>query len=231
MLKRNSFKLKLGVSDAAMRSIVRCTSTAQLPHLPHLPTSPSRPRPRWPPCLHRQPVDPPPKSYNGFTVSSLRYPEPQPSPLSKAVPKLTKLQTYTSPPRTYNDVATSLAAIPSLSPRTRVYTHENGQSELLLQLSGTLPAVFRGQPFNVPITIWVPHEYPANPPTAFITPPQDLAVRPGNYVDPSGKCYHPYLANWAKYSEVWFRWIKIRRERQELTVPEIQHPRPLRCST
>ena len=80
--------------------------------------------------------------------------------------------------------------------------HENGQSELLVQLLGTLPVIFRGSTYNIPISIWVPHQYPSQPPIAFITPAKDMMIRPGNHVDLAGRCYHPYLANWIHYSDV-----------------------------
>ncbi|KAI5793130.1 tumor susceptibility protein [Geopyxis carbonaria] len=106
---------------------------------------------------------------------------------------------YIDPQRTYADVATTLEAIPTLSPRTSVYTHENGSSELLLHVFGLLPAIFRGSDFNVPVSIWIPHHYPRAAPMVFVTPPKEMAIRAGNHVDPSGKCYHPYLANWINY--------------------------------
>lgn len=80
--------------------------------------------------------------------------------------------------------------------------HEDGRPQLLIHLSGTLPVVFRGATYNIPLTIWLPHEYPKKPPIVFVTPAKDMLIRPGNHVDPSGRCYHPYLANWVNYSDV-----------------------------
>ncbi|PUU74511.1 UEV domain-domain-containing protein [Tuber borchii] len=108
---------------------------------------------------------------------------------------------YADTQRTYNDVATALFNTPSLSPRTEVYTHEDGRPELLLHLYGTIPVLFRGATYNIPLTIWLPHTYPRQPPMAFVTPAKDMLIRPGNHVDPSGRCYHPYLANWVNYSD------------------------------
>ncbi|KAL0639107.1 Suppressor protein stp22 of temperature-sensitive alpha-factor receptor and arginine permease [Maublancomyces gigas] len=103
---------------------------------------------------------------------------------------------------TYRNVAATLYQFPTLSPRTEVYTHEDGRPQLLIHLSGTLPVVFRGATYNIPLTIWLPHEYPKKPPMVFVTPAKDMLIRPGNHVDPSGRCYHPYLANWVNYSDV-----------------------------
>jgi ESCRT-I complex subunit TSG101 len=80
--------------------------------------------------------------------------------------------------------------------------YENGKSALLLQLSGTLPAVFRGTTYRFPITLWVPHRYPLEAPLVYVTPVEGMVVRPGQHVDPQGKIYHPYLVGWAEYWSV-----------------------------
>ncbi|KAH7380551.1 UEV domain-containing protein [Phaeosphaeria sp. MPI-PUGE-AT-0046c] len=101
--------------------------------------------------------------------------------------------------RTYHDAAEALSNYPSLSPRTEVYTYENGTSALLLLLRGTLPVTFRGSTYGFPVAIWVPHAYPREPPLVYITPSQDMVVRPGQHVSGDGRVYHPYLAQWAQY--------------------------------
>ncbi|KAL5354993.1 UEV domain-containing protein [Aspergillus floccosus] len=111
-------------------------------------------------------------------------------------------QTYQDPNRTYSDVANVLAQYPSLSPRTEVYTYENGFSALLLQLSGTVPVLFRGMTYKFPITLWIPNTYPRDPPLVYVTPTQDMAVRVGQHVTLEGRVYHHYLAHWA---EAWER--------------------------
>ncbi|KAF8472074.1 UEV domain-containing protein [Kalaharituber pfeilii] len=106
---------------------------------------------------------------------------------------------YTDPRRTYSDVIQALRVIPTLSPRTDVYTHENGRSQLLLCLYGTLPAKFRGAVYNIPVLLWIPYQYPLQPPITFVNPSRDMLIRPGNHVDGNGRCYHPYLSGWESY--------------------------------
>lgn len=36
----------------------------------------------------------------------------------------------------------------------------------------------------------------------YVTPAEGMAVRAGQYVDPQGKVYHPYLAGWSGSVEV-----------------------------
>ncbi|KAJ4985025.1 UEV domain-containing protein [Stagonosporopsis vannaccii] len=106
---------------------------------------------------------------------------------------------YTDVNRTYHDATEALSHYPSLSVRTDVYTYENGASNLLLNLSGTLPVTFRGATYGFPVAVWVPYAYPREPPIVYVKPGQDMLVRPGQHVSGDGRVYHPYLAQWAKY--------------------------------
>jgi ESCRT-I complex subunit TSG101 len=115
---------------------------------------------------------------------------------------LTYAQEYHDPQRTYFDVARTLSVLPSLSPRTEVYTYENGGSALLLTVSGTLPVDFRGTTYRFPIKIWLPHAYPQESPMAYVIPGTDMLVRPGQHIGVEGRVYHPYLRDW---SNIWDR--------------------------
>ncbi|KAK9361643.1 UEV domain-containing protein [Lipomyces starkeyi] len=105
-------------------------------------------------------------------------------------------QEYRDVNRTYSDVASVLQSYPSLTPRTNVYTYENGKSELLLNLHGTVPTTFRSAVYNIPVSIWISHEYPYVAPFAFVTPTATMSLRPGNHVDTNGRVYHPYISYW-----------------------------------
>jgi ESCRT-I complex subunit TSG101 len=78
----------------------------------------------------------------------------------------------------------------------------SGVSALLLHLSGTLPVNFRGNTYRFPMSIWVPHAYPREPPLVYVTPTDTIAVRPGQHVDPQGQVYHPYLVRWGEFWDV-----------------------------
>ncbi|KAJ6257958.1 hypothetical protein Dda_7748 [Drechslerella dactyloides] len=100
--------------------------------------------------------------------------------------------------RTYSDVATLLHHYRSLAPKTDVYTYDDGRSDLLLCVHGTIPVSFRGSTYNIPLNVWVPHQYPATPPTVMVVPGKSMGIRPTNHVDTNGRCYHPYLAYWSQ---------------------------------
>ncbi|EXJ83217.1 hypothetical protein A1O1_06836 [Capronia coronata CBS 617.96] len=109
---------------------------------------------------------------------------------------------YQQPNRTYSDLAHVLARHPGLTPRTDVYTYEDGASALLVHFKGTIPVNFRGNTYRFPISLWIPHAHPYEPPICYVTPTEDMMIRPGQHVGGDGKIYHPYLAHWR---ETWER--------------------------
>ncbi|KAF9571328.1 hypothetical protein EC968_000701 [Mortierella alpina] len=81
------------------------------------------------------------------------------------------------------------------------YTHDNGRSQLLLSLIGTVPIVYQSATYNIPVAFWLPTSYPSVAPIVFVTPTALMLVKAGKYVDISGRCYHPYLAYWSNRSD------------------------------
>ncbi|KAF3912575.1 hypothetical protein ABW21_db0204074 [Orbilia brochopaga] len=78
--------------------------------------------------------------------------------------------------RSYSDIATLLHHYRTLAPKTDVYRTT----------------------YNIPLHVWVPHQYPAVPPTVMVVPGKNMGIRPTNHVDTNGRCYHPYLAYWSQ---------------------------------
>ncbi|OAA79848.1 tumor susceptibility protein [Akanthomyces lecanii RCEF 1005] len=101
--------------------------------------------------------------------------------------------------RCYDGIARVLSSYPTLSPRTDVYTSPDGASALLVHLSGTLPVNFRGNTYRFPLSIWIPHRYPREPPIIYVTPTESMVIRPGQHVDQQGQVYHPYLVGWQQF--------------------------------
>ncbi|EGX90335.1 tumor susceptibility protein [Cordyceps militaris CM01] len=101
--------------------------------------------------------------------------------------------------RCYDGIARVLSRYPTLSPRTDVYTSPDGASALLVHLSGTLPVNFRGSTYRFPLSIWIPHKYPREPPMIYVTPTESMVIRAGQHVDQQGQVYHPYLVGWQQF--------------------------------
>ncbi|GME66727.1 unnamed protein product [[Candida] boidinii] len=118
---------------------------------------------------------------------------------------------YKFPILCYQDISLILMAFPRLRPRTRIYLNEFGTQELLLNIHGDL--VYKSthnninnnnnniytndQQVSTPIEIWIPLDYPRRPPIIYVTPNENFIIVPNNYIDFSGKFYHPFISNWS----------------------------------
>ncbi|KAJ2857247.1 suppressor protein stp22 of temperature-sensitive alpha-factor receptor and arginine permease [Coemansia erecta] len=74
--------------------------------------------------------------------------------------------------------------------------------QALLCLHGTLPVVFNGSTFNIPVVFWFPRDFPDKAPMAYVTPTRSMFVKVGNHVDARGRVYHPYLESWSESSSL-----------------------------
>ncbi|SPO23590.1 related to Tumor susceptibility gene 101 protein [Ustilago trichophora] len=108
---------------------------------------------------------------------------------------------YADRDRVFADVDRALIAVSSLSPKTEVFTFNDGRTQLLLTLDGTIPVEFRNTTYNIPVAYWIPQHYPREPPMAFVAPTPDMAIRKGPNVDPSGEIGGEYLARWRSKPE------------------------------
>ncbi|TFK92396.1 UEV-domain-containing protein [Polyporus arcularius HHB13444] len=111
------------------------------------------------------------------------------------------VQPYASPDAVFNHVDAVLSRHPTIRPKTDVYTYDDGRTQLLLCLHGLLPVTFRGASYNIPIAVWLPRDYPRNPPLAYVVPTTDMLVRAGPDMDVSGRCLVQYLRDWERKSE------------------------------
>ncbi|TPX32551.1 hypothetical protein SmJEL517_g04355 [Synchytrium microbalum] len=106
------------------------------------------------------------------------------------------LTPYQSADRVFRDTVAVLTSYNGLSPKTDTFTNEHGVTAVLLCLHGTIPILFKNVTYNIPIAVWCPYVYPAQPPIAFVQPTSTMLIRNGKHVDLEGKIYHPYLAYW-----------------------------------
>ena len=69
-------------------------------------------------------------------------------------------------------------------------------------ISGTLPVVYQGAQYFIPLRVVVGEYYPHHGPTAFVVPTATMVIQPTPYCDVSGRVYHPYLASWTDASSL-----------------------------
>ncbi|KAJ2706590.1 suppressor protein stp22 of temperature-sensitive alpha-factor receptor and arginine permease [Coemansia sp. IMI 203386] len=100
----------------------------------------------------------------------------------------------------YDLVDAAITRYRSLKPRIAEYMSEDMAIQALLCLHGTLPVVFNGLTFNIPVVFWFPREFPECAPMAYVTPTRSMFVKVGTHVDARGRVYHPYLESWSEES-------------------------------
>ncbi|QPG74595.1 hypothetical protein FOA43_001926 [Brettanomyces nanus] len=99
---------------------------------------------------------------------------------------------YTNPVLCYQDISLILMCYSMLKVRTSVYTNQSGQSQLQIKVYGTFPSE------AINMVIWFPISYPQIPPVIYIShTDSNKHLSPNNYIDPSGRFYHPFLSNWS----------------------------------
>ncbi|PKI68743.1 hypothetical protein CRG98_010800 [Punica granatum] len=66
---------------------------------------------------------------------------------------------------------------PSLNPQTASFTHNDGRSVNLLQADGTVPMLFQGVTYNIPVVIWLMESYPRHAPCVYVNPTRDMIIK------------------------------------------------------
>lgn len=97
----------------------------------------------------------------------------------------------------HNDVRRALHQYSCLIPNLQNFTHNDGREVELLALDGTLPVMIRGVTYNIPVCVWLQENHPYVPPLVFVKPTSTMAIKASQYVDTSGKVYHPFLHEWS----------------------------------
>ncbi|KAJ1730295.1 suppressor protein stp22 of temperature-sensitive alpha-factor receptor and arginine permease [Coemansia biformis] len=107
---------------------------------------------------------------------------------------------FPNPQRVCELAEAALGQFPSLEVRIAGYIADDGIRQALMCVHGTLPVVFHGNTFNIPVVFWFPRMFPEHSPLAYVTPTRMMVVKVGKHVDERGRVYHPYLAAWSRDS-------------------------------
>nr|CAG8437962.1 12140_t:CDS:2 [Entrophospora candida] len=113
-----------------------------------------------------------------------------------------KTASYEHPERVFRDIDETFVAFKALTQlKMETYTHNDGRTQFLLRLYGTIPITYRATSYNIPVALWIPTEYPKTAPFAFVVPTSNMLIMPSQHIDVSGRCHHPYLQNWGNQNE------------------------------
>jgi ESCRT-I complex subunit TSG101 len=129
---------------------------------------------------------------------------------------------YSNPQPVYADTDALLTRFPQIRPKTDVYSsahlslspshrpqlipfstaYDDGRTQLLLCLHGTLPITYRQATYNIPVAIWITRDYPKEHPIPYVVATPGMLIRSSQYIDLSGRCNIEYIRNWQRKSEV-----------------------------
>nr|XP_012621065.1 ubiquitin-conjugating enzyme E2 variant 3 isoform X2 [Microcebus murinus] len=77
------------------------------------------------------------------------------------------------------------------------YVFKDSSQKDLLNFTGTIPVMYQGNTYNLPIRFWILDSHPFAPPICFLKPTANMGISVGKHVDAQGRIYLPYLQNWS----------------------------------
>lgn len=77
------------------------------------------------------------------------------------------------------------------------YVFKDSSQKDLLNFTGTIPVMYQGNTYNIPVRFWILDSHPFAPPICFLKPTANMGITVGKHVDAHGRIYLPYLQNWS----------------------------------
>eukprot|EP00475_Leptophrys_vorax_P026765 TRINITY_DN37978_c0_g1_i1.p1 TRINITY_DN37978_c0_g1~~TRINITY_DN37978_c0_g1_i1.p1 ORF type:complete len:388 (-),score=104.68 TRINITY_DN37978_c0_g1_i1:108-1220(-) len=84
-----------------------------------------------------------------------------------------------------------------LAPSQDTLVFNDGQSETLLKLQGTIPIYYNKNRYNIPVAIWIRDQFPEKAPICYVVPTMEMRVKKNHTcVDDQGLIFSPYVSSW-----------------------------------
>jgi ESCRT-I complex subunit TSG101 len=106
------------------------------------------------------------------------------------------LPKYKYPDLAKREILSALQSFTDLRPQLSTHVFNDGNARELLCLDGTIPVMYKGKTYNIPVCLWLLDTHPYNPPMVFVKPTAFMQIKPGKHVDANGRIYLPYLHEW-----------------------------------
>lgn len=85
----------------------------------------------------------------------------------------------------------------SVVPKIGTLINNDGTEFQLIKFEGTIPMMYMGGQYNIPIEIFLSEGFPQNPPRVFVRPTTSMIVKPGHsFVTRDGDVLVSYLKEW-----------------------------------
>ena len=96
-----------------------------------------------------------------------------------------------------HDLQTLLSSFRNLRAVSEIYTSNEGNSDTLVKVEGTIPITYRQATYNIPVEIWITQSYPLSRPLVYVKPTSSMIIVPNHEnVAPDGTVFLPYLNQW-----------------------------------
>ncbi|KAM4556131.1 E3 ubiquitin-protein ligase RNF31 isoform 1-T1 [Fundulus diaphanus] len=104
---------------------------------------------------------------------------------------------YRFPTDTLKDLQSVRARFPDLRLSADFYCFPNNEKRKLVNLAGTVPVLYQGGQYNIPVCIWLHETHPVSRPRCFVCPSVTMLINPScPCVDSSGTISLDGLKNW-----------------------------------
>ncbi|MFH4981822.1 hypothetical protein AB6A40_008531 [Gnathostoma spinigerum] len=94
------------------------------------------------------------------------------------------------------DILLALQQFPELVPDSEYFVLPDGTRRLAFRLKGTVPVLYCGNTYNIPVALYLSDTHPYYAPTCFVCPTSSMMVKESKNVDKQGRIFLPYLSDW-----------------------------------
>jgi len=118
--------------------------------------------------------------------------------LKMQIENLTRFLPYQRRTELQQQVSLAMVNVQTLRLSVENHSFPDGRNQKLLKMCGTIPINYKGNTYNIPITIWFEYSFPQIPPLCYVTPTPDMAIQSNHrHVDTTGKMYLQRLHSWS----------------------------------
>ncbi len=96
------------------------------------------------------------------------------------VQELVDQAAYRESARTKYDLVQVINNFTNLQPKLSTYIHNDGSESQQVVLEGTIPIVYQGATYNIPMDIFIMLQHPVEVPKCYVRPTSNMMIKPGH---------------------------------------------------
>ncbi|CAH8490501.1 unnamed protein product, partial [Dicrocoelium dendriticum] len=94
------------------------------------------------------------------------------------------------------DVKRVLVSYKQLRPKIDNFIFNDGTSQDLVCLEGTIPVLYLNSTYNIPVAIFLKQSHPHAAPMVYVRPTSTMQIKASEFVDNTGLIQLPYISEW-----------------------------------